>query len=85
MTGGVQVEEQAFFTESRAALLKDHLNKWALIVGRKVLGVYDTPDQAYAEGLKAAGNVPMLVTQIVPEQQIVRHPALQFGLVDARF
>lgn len=80
----VLASEQAFYKESRESLLKDHLGKWALIIGRKVLGIYDSPDKAYAEGLRAAGNVPMLVIQVLPEQPTVRFPALQFGLVSAR-
>ncbi len=76
--------EQAFYKESRDKLLKEHPGKWALIVERKLLGVFDSPDTAYAEGLKAVGNVPMLVIQILPEQPTLRIPALQFGLVSAR-
>ena len=88
--GGVRVStdvltvEQAFYKESREALLKDHPGKWALIVERKLVGIFDSPDTAYAEGLKAVGNVPMLVIQILPEQPTVRFPALQLGLVSAR-
>ena len=78
------VEEQAFYAEFRATLLRDHPGKWALIVGRKLLGVFDSPDTAYAEGLKISGNVPMLVVQILPEQPTVRFPALQLGLISAR-
>jgi hypothetical protein len=77
-------EEQAFYSESQAALLRDHQGKWALIVGRKLLGVFDSPDTGYAEGLRIAGNVPMLVIQILPEQPTVTFPALQLGLVSAR-
>jgi hypothetical protein len=80
----VLAAEQAFHQESREALLRDHPGKWALIVGPKLLGVYDSPDAAYGEGLKVVGNVPMLVVQILPEQPTVRFPSLQLGLVSAR-
>lgn len=85
MTDAVLAQEQACYEESRGALLKEHPGKWAVIVGRKLLGVFDSPDTAYVEGLKAVGNVPMLVIQILPEQPTVRFPALQLGLVSARF
>lgn len=84
MTPDVLSEEQAFYAASRDSLLKEHSGKWVLIVGRKLLGVFDSPDTAYSEGLKIVGNVPMLVIQVLPEQPTVRFPALQLGLVSAR-
>jgi hypothetical protein len=83
MPGDDLAEEQAFYKEVREELLKQHPGKWALIVGRKLVGTFDSPDVAYAEGLAAAGNVPMLVVQILPEQPTLRFPALQLGLVSA--
>ena len=76
--------EQAFYQGSRVRLLAEHPGKRALIVGRRLLGIFDSPDTAYAEGLRAVGNVPMFVVQILPEQPTVRFPALQLGLVSAR-
>lgn len=76
-------EEQGFYNESRATWLKAHPGKFALVKGRRLLGVYDSPDEAYKQGLNQLGNVPMLVVQIVPEQPIARFPALQLGLIRA--
>ena len=84
MAAAVLAEEQAFYASSRDRLLKEHAGKWVLIVGRKLLGVFDSPDKAYAEGLKIVGNVPMLVIQVLAEQPTARFPALQLGLVSAR-
>jgi hypothetical protein len=83
MPASILSDKQAFFGSSRETLLKEHPGKWALIVGRKLLGVFDSPDTAYVEGLRVAGNVPMLVVQILPEQPVVRFPALQLRLVSA--
>lgn len=83
MAAPVLSDEQAFYASSRESLLREHPGKWVLIVGRRLLGVFDGPDTAYAEGLKQLGNVPMLVIQVLPEQPTSRLPALQLGLVSA--
>jgi hypothetical protein len=82
-SGEILVEERGFYQENRAALLQQHQGKFVLIKGRKLLGVFDSPDLAYAEGLKLLGNVPMLVIQVLPEQPVARFPALQLGLIRA--
>ncbi len=83
VTEELLTEEREYYQEQRAALLQQHREKFALIKGRKLLGVYDSPDVAYLEGLKLVGNVPMLVIQVLPEQPIARFPALQLGLIRA--
>jgi hypothetical protein len=82
-SGEILVEERGFYQENRAALLQQHLGKFVLIKGRQLLGVFDSPEVAYAEGLKLLGNVPMLVIQVLPEQPVARFPALQLGLIRA--
>lgn len=82
-SGEVLAEERGFYHENRASLLQQHLGKFVLIRGRKLLGVFDSPDVAYAEGLKMLGNVPMLVVQVLPEEPVARFPALQLGLIRA--
>lgn len=54
-----------------------------LLKGRKLLGVFDSPDLAYAEGLRLVGKVPMLVVQVVSENPVARFPTLQLGLIRA--
>lgn len=79
----ILAEERKFYNENRAEWLKQHPGKFALIKGRELFGTFDSPDVAYAEGLKVLGNVPMLVIQILPEQPVARFPALQLGLIRA--
>ena len=79
----ILAEEREYYSRNHVGWMQQYQGKFALIKGRKLLGVYDSPDAAYAEGLKALGNVPMLVVQVLPEQPIARFPALQLGLVRA--
>jgi hypothetical protein len=83
MSEEVLAEERGFYSQNRAGWLPQYLGKFALIKGRELLGVYDSPDVAYAEGLKVLGNVPMLVVQVLPEQPVAQIPALQLGLIRA--
>jgi hypothetical protein len=76
-------EEREFYEENRAAWLKDHASKFALVKGRQLVGFYESPDLAYQDGLTKLGNVPMLVIQVLPEQPVARFPALQLGLIGA--
>ena len=50
-------EEQAFFEANRAALLKEHQGKFALIKGSELIGTFDTDENAYTEGVAKFGNV----------------------------
>lgn len=79
----ILAEERGFYQENRATWLQQHQGKFVLIKGRRLLGVYDSPDVAYAEGLKLLGNVPMLVMQVLPDQPVARFPALELGLIRA--
>lgn len=83
MTDEILAVERAYFEEHRTAWLEEHQGKFALIKDRRLFGMFDSPDAAYAEGLKLLGNVPMLVIQVLPEQPVARFPALQLGLIRA--
>ena len=73
-------EEQSFYVEKKAELLKAHEGKYALIKGRALLGVFDSPSAAYEEGVKRLGNVPMLIVRVQKEEPRAWIPALQLGL-----
>jgi len=46
-------EELAFFIQNQEKLVREHEGKILVIKGNEVLGVYDTPLQAYTEAQKA--------------------------------
>lgn len=83
MAKPVLVDEREYFKAHRAELLKAHAGKFALIRGRALVGIFDTPKPAYQAGIKEFGNVPMLIAQISPEDVVVSYPALQLGLIGA--
>jgi hypothetical protein len=81
----ILTEEREFYQQNRAAWLKDHAGKFALVKRRQLVGFYESPDLAYQDGLMKLGNVPMLVIQVLAEQPVARFPALQLGLMSADF
>jgi hypothetical protein len=81
----ILVDERKFYEQERAHLLSQHEGKFALIHGKKLLGVYDTGRAAYEEGLRRLGNVPMLIVHVVRQEPVETvSPALQLGLIGAR-
>ena len=44
--------EYRFYLENQDKLAQEHLDKFLVIVGQEVVGVYDTPEEAYFESLK---------------------------------
>lgn len=76
--------ELEYFEEIKDQLLKQHEGRYALIVGRNLVGVYDHARDAYEQGVRTYGNIPMLIREIQPFERPVHVPALQLGLLGAR-
>lgn len=72
--------ELSFFESVKTNLLDHHEGKYALIIGEKVLGTFDTCEVAYKEGVEKRGNVPMLIKLISSKDPIKTVPASAFGL-----
>ena len=77
-------EEQAFFEANRAALLKDHQGKFALVKGSELIGTFDTDENAYTEGVAKFGNVSFLIRKVEEKDPTAQFPALTYGLLSAR-
>jgi len=75
--------EIAYYKANKTDFLQKYEGKYALIKGRELLGVFDSPTSAYADGLKRLGNVPMLIVHIQREEPKSWIPALQLGLIRA--
>ena len=75
--------ELEYFESQKAELLKHHEGKFALIVGRNLLGVFDTHEDAYKAGVAQMGNVPMLIKRIARDEPTQSIPALTLGLFRA--
>lgn len=78
-------KELRYYKTHKEELLKRHANKFLVIKGDRVLGVYGTDKDAYEAGLKELGNVPFLIKKVTKEEEVVRFPALVLGVVNADF
>jgi hypothetical protein len=76
--------ELKYFEANREDLLKKHKGKFALIIGKDLLGTYDDPAKAYEAGIRDRGNVPMLVKLITESDEPEKIPAMTLGLTSAR-
>jgi hypothetical protein len=86
MTGVIMPLERelATYQANLADWLKSYSGKFALVVGDKLEGVFDTPQNAYAVGVGRFGNIPMLIKQIREAQdEAAFFPALTLGLINA--
>lgn len=77
--------ELAAYEREQDRLVAEHLGKIALVRGDQVVGVFDTANEAIAEGFRRFGNAPIIVQEIrdpsVPLDYIssvdVEHPSVQ--------
>ena len=72
-----------YFQAQLARWLEVHRGKYALVRDAKLVGVYDNPDNAYAAGVDAFGNVPFLIRQVTDEVEPATFPALTAGVMHA--
>jgi hypothetical protein len=84
-TKGVEAlrDEIAFYECKKPEFLLAYEGKFVLIKDSELLGVFDSAEQAYAEGLSRLGNVPFLIKQVLKEEPIESIPALHLGLIRA--
>lgn len=75
--------ELQHFRSIKDELLRHHEDKYALIIGRELIGVFDHPEEAYRAGVEKQGNVPMLIKQISREETTESVPAMNLGLLRA--
>jgi len=76
-------KELEYFQSVKSELLKNHKGKFALIKDDKFIGAFDSPDNAYAEGVKQFGQGIFLVRRISEVEEVHRNQALSLGLVNA--
>jgi hypothetical protein len=76
-------EELAYFEENRTRWLKEHAHKYALVRGSRLYGMFDSAQNAYAEGVRLWGNEPMLIKQVEERDPVAEFPALTLGLICA--
>jgi len=77
--------EYKFYESKRAEFLKKYSGKVLLIRGEERIGVFDSEQQAYEEGVNRFGNEAFLVIRVVPQEKevIATFPALYTGVIYA--
>lgn len=75
--------ELEFFKANQAEWAKVHSGKFVLVKGEKLIGVFDSDQNAVAEGLRFFGSESFLVRGVNELDQTLRIPALMFGLLNA--
>ena len=65
------------FRERHEELLREYRTGFALFIGRELLGVFDSRDDAEAEGYRQRGNVPMLIKRIEEQPRAATVPYVQ--------
>ena len=81
----VLTKEVEHYEKTRDELLKTCEGQFVLIKGAEVLGKFPTWDEAHVFGLHRLGRVPFLIKHVVKEEPVYSIPALDQGLLRARF
>ncbi len=76
-------KELEYFNAHRNELLQHYEGKFVLIKDSQFVGAFDTPQDAYEEGIKRFGNAPFLIKQVLKEELIAQIPALNLGILHA--
>ena len=72
-------KELAYFGEVKDQLIEHHEGKFVLIHGCEVIGIWDTQERAYIDGVTRFGNVPLLIKQIDKTERVEEIPLLFVG------
>ena len=73
-------EEVQFYEQNREALIRDHLNRYLLIKGSKLIGTFSTEEGAIGEGFRRFGTEPFLVRLTGEDTPVLSVPALSLGI-----
>lgn len=77
-------KEVDFYETHLEDLLSNDEGQFVLIKGEEIIGIFDSENAAYTEGLEKLGNCPFLIRRIGKlEEQRVTLPAYVLGLTDA--
>ena len=63
-------KEQKYFEKEKKMLLKKAENKFVLIKNNGLIGIYESAEEAYREGLEKIGNKPMYIKQVTKKEPI---------------
>jgi hypothetical protein len=76
--------EQKYFDEHKDELVEKYLDRFVLIKGEELVGVFNTVEEAISEGARRFGLSSFMVRQVSKEAEAeVYIPALSLGLLNA--
>lgn len=61
--------------------MEESEEKYALIKGKALLGLFDTDMDAYQEGVSKFGNVPFLIIRVAMEEEGYWNPNSRLGII----
>jgi hypothetical protein len=76
-------QERDFYDQHLADWLTRYPARFVLIRGQELFGVYDTLEEALAEGARRFGLASFLARRVEPAQTEAQAPALTLGLLHA--
>ncbi|MEI6462124.1 MAG: hypothetical protein WCO33_00455 [bacterium] len=77
-------QETEIFVKNKNNLLKNSEGKYVLIKADQIIGIFDTHENAYDEGIKKFGNEPMLIKLIEEKDESLEIPSLMVGMLTLR-
>jgi len=76
-------QEISFFEQNRKEWFQLYPNKFALVKGQKLIGVFDTAQAATEQGVVSFGLDSFLIRRIEEHERIIKIPAYSLGLLRA--
>ena len=78
---GALEKELKYFAENKAKWVEVYPGKFVLVKGRELVGVFDQPETALAEGGRLFGAESFLVRRVDSADEEIYIPALALGLL----
>ncbi len=76
-------KERKYFENNRAEWLAKHSDKFILVKGEELIGIFNTQQEALIEGARRFGTESFLVRQVEESEQLYYIPALTLGILRA--
>ena len=77
----VLINELKTYERLKEELLKKYEGKVVVIKNGKLIGVYESEEEAFKEVVKKYGPVPVLIKRVVRKEQPEQIPAYTYGLL----
>lgn len=61
--------EAHYYERIEKNLLRYHRGRWAVIIGRQLIGIFEEPQEAYRNVVKKYGNIPMFIKRILLNEE----------------